>query len=81
MQRSKMHSVSIFLLLQGVVVCGEDEAARGADLLKMKVSSLTGPHTPVSKTPRLQGPGQLGSIRPDRLHSVPHRCVQNLLSL
>ena len=42
MQRSKMHSVSIFLLLQGVVVRREDETARGAELLKMKVSSLAG---------------------------------------
>ena len=43
MQRSKMHSVSIFLLLQGVIVRGKDGAAREEDLLKMKVSSLAGP--------------------------------------
>lgn len=42
MQRSKMHSVSIFLLLQGVIVRGKDGAAREEDLLKMKVSSLAG---------------------------------------
>ena len=42
MQRSKMHSVSIFLLLQGVIVRGKDGAAREEDLLKMKVSSLVG---------------------------------------
>ena len=42
MQRSKMHSVSIFLLLQGVIVRGKDGAAREEDLLKMRVSSLAG---------------------------------------
>lgn len=42
MQRLKMHSVSIFLLLQGVIVRREDRAVSGADLLKMKVSSLAG---------------------------------------
>ena len=47
----------------------------------MKVSSLAGPHTPVSKTPRPRGLGQSGSIRPDRLHSAPCKRVQNLPSL